>query len=118
MKLLLDEMWSPQAAVQLRERGHNVVAVLERTDLQGMNDILLFDVAQEEQRTLVTENVGDFRIVAMTAIEQGHHHHGLIFTTNSRFPRRDDRTIGRLVIALHEILTSNLDCMDREIWLS
>ncbi len=42
MKLLLDEMWSPAIAAALRERGHDVVAVAERSDLRGKPDDVIF----------------------------------------------------------------------------
>jgi Domain of unknown function (DUF5615) len=32
VKLLLDEMWSPEIAAQLRLHGHDVVAVTERLE--------------------------------------------------------------------------------------
>ena len=41
MKLLLDEMWSSDIAVQLRRRGHDVDAVAERPELRGKADSFL-----------------------------------------------------------------------------
>lgn len=54
-------MWTPDIAVQLRRRGHNVVAVAERPDLRGQPDALIFAAAQSEERAVVTENVADYR---------------------------------------------------------
>jgi hypothetical protein len=45
VKLLLDEMWPPSIAVQLRRRGHDVEAVAERADLRGQADDAVFSVA-------------------------------------------------------------------------
>ncbi len=60
MRLLLDEMFPPAVARALREQGHDVVAVLEVTDLVGASDVELFSWAQQERRAIVTENVADF----------------------------------------------------------
>ncbi len=55
MKVLLDEMFSPDVARALRERGHNAVAVIERPHLVALDDVELFAAAQNEQRGVVTE---------------------------------------------------------------
>ena len=118
MKLLLDEMWPPEIAAQLRSRGQDVVPVSERPDLRGMADTLIFSIAQIEGRTIVTENVVDYRPIAAYEIQHGHTHAGLIFTTNRRFSRHDRRTLGRLVRALGGLLSSGRDLMNVEHWLS
>jgi hypothetical protein len=56
VRLLLDEMFSPEIARQLRLRGHDVVAVLEQLELVRLLDPDVFEAAQTEQRTVVTEN--------------------------------------------------------------
>lgn len=117
MKLLLDEMWSALVAVQLRARGHDVVAVTERPDLRGKSDELVFALAQTESRVLVTDNVADYRPLLARAIQGGHAHPGVVFTTNRRFPRGDPRTVGRIVLALHELLEESPSLAHREFWL-
>jgi predicted nuclease of predicted toxin-antitoxin system len=47
LKLLIDEHYPPSIAEQLRERGHDAVAVQEEADLRGMLDP---DLLTEEQR--------------------------------------------------------------------
>lgn len=118
MKLLLDEMWPPTLAVQLRSRGHDVAAVGERPDLRGQPDVRVFAAAQTEGRALVTENVIDFRPLAAEALSRGDPHAGLIFTSNRRFPRHDPRTVGRLVAALHVLLSSGVAVAGSEYWLA
>ena len=118
MKLLLDEMWPPQTAAQLRTRGQDVVAVSERSDLRGMADTVVFGVAQLEGRAVVTENVADYRPIAAYEIQHGRTHAGLIFTANRRFPRHDRRTLGRLVRVLATLLSSGRDLMNLEHWLA
>ena len=117
MKLLLDEMWSPDIAVQLRRRGHDVDAVASRTDLRTRPDPVIWATAQHEVRVIVTENVPDFRRMALDYQRQGRVHAGLVFTNNRRFPRRDPRTTGLLVTAVLALLASPPDLTNREYWL-
>ncbi len=118
VKFLLDEMWPPDIASQLRGRGHDVHAVAERAELRGQPDSVVFVIAQTEGRAVVTENVVDYRPLAAEAISRGGSHCGLVLTSNRRFSRHDPRTVGRLVTALHELLSTDLDITDREHWLS
>jgi len=82
VKLLLDEMWSASVAVQLRRRGHDVAAVLERPDLRGQSDAAVFSAAQTEERAIVTENVIDYRPIAAAELQRSTTHCGVVFTTN------------------------------------
>ena len=118
MKLLLDEMWSPQIAQQLRNRGYDVLAVAERPDLRGAPDANVFDAAQAEGRAIVTENVPDFRFLGLGALAQRRTHAGLIFTSDRTFPRGNPRTPGRLVAALNRFLVTTSDLTNNEHWLS
>ena len=58
VKLLLDEMYPRRLAEQLRADGHDVVAVVELSDLVGRPDVTRF--ARESGRVVVTENVVDY----------------------------------------------------------
>lgn len=117
MKLLIDEMWPPQIAVQLRALGHDAIAVAESSELRSKQDTAILAFAHSDSRSVLTENVSDFRRLAAIAIARGDRHAGLIFTTNRCFPRRDSRTVGRIVIALDQLLRSGIDLNDREHWL-
>lgn len=117
LKLLLDEMWPPEIATQLQRRGHDAAAVAQRPELRGQPDGVVFTVAQAEGRTIVTENVADFRPLAAYALQQGRSHSGLIFTSNRRFPRHDRRIAGRLVSALEELLSEGPEATNLEYWL-
>lgn len=61
--LLLDENLSPRAAMELRADGHDVVHLRERGRL-GISDPEVLDLAFDEDRVLITANVGDFRRLA------------------------------------------------------
>ena len=115
---MLDEMWASALAVQLRSRGLDAIAVLDRPDLRGKPDDVVFAVAQEEERTIVTENVRDFRMLADDALRSGHSHFGLVYTTNRTFPRHDPRTAGRLVIALVTLERDGVASNNLEHWLA
>lgn len=107
MKLLLDEMYPPAVAEQLRARGHDVVSVHDPDyrRLEGAPDEEIFAAALVEERALVTENVPDFRRLEADALARGEAHATLVFTSNRQFPRGERGTIGRLVEALDELLT-------------
>lgn len=108
MKLLLDELYAKQIAEQLRERGHDVVAVKERPDLEGLKDEELFPLAAAEQRALVTENWPDFDRLLRDATESGTTHYGVLFTSRRQLPRSRD-TIGLYVRVLDDFLRRHRD---------
>ncbi|MDE0653279.1 MAG: DUF5615 family PIN-like protein [bacterium] len=116
MKLLLDEMWAPAIATALRERGHDVVAVAERSDLRGKPDEVIFAAALADARAIVTENVVDYRPLASVALRAGRTSPTLIFTSNRSHPRAARRTAGRLVLALDALLATR-ESLDGERWL-
>jgi Domain of unknown function (DUF5615) len=57
VRLLQDEIFSPAIAAELRELGHDVIAVANRTDLRSKSDEQVFAWAGGEKRWLVTEGV-------------------------------------------------------------
>jgi hypothetical protein len=103
VKLLLDEHYSPEIARQLRTRGHDVVAVAERTDLVGLRDDQLLQLMAQEHRAIMTNNVKDFMPLASRAAQRAEDHYGLLFTSDKRIPRRSD-AIGRVVDGLDAFL--------------
>ena len=120
MKLLLDEHLSPEIARQLRERGHDAIAVGERTDLRGRPDRVHFASLPEEQRVIVTRDLADFRPLLAEALRRGTPTHGLVCVP-ARFPLNRDG-IGRLVAALDALLQANPEVdaaisLGGEIWL-
>ena len=120
MKLLLDEHLTPEIARQLRERGHDVVAVGERTDLRGRPDRVHFASLPDEQRAIVTRDLGDFRPLLVEALRRGSSTCGLVCVP-ARFPLNRDG-IGRLVAALDALLKAHPEVdaavsLGGEIWL-
>lgn len=94
-RLLLDEMFSPRIAEALRQRGHDVVALVADPELRALSDPDVYDWAALQQRRVVTENVKDFRVLVATRPGPG-----VLFTSTRRFPR-SRRDLGPLVEALH-----------------
>lgn len=120
MKLLIDEMFPAQVAVVLRERhGVDAVSVRERPDLAGRADAPVFAAAQAEGRAVVTENVRDFRPIAREWEAEGKVHHGLVLTSNRRFPRVRPGTVGRLIAALAKLAkeAASEEPSNERIWL-
>jgi len=118
VKLLLDEMLSPDIAQQLRERGHDVkaIAVSEHAEL---DDSEVLDIARSQQRAVVTNNVRDFRPLHIDAVQAGGPgHYGMVFMSGSF--RRTRADIGRIVVALEAKLAAYPgleDLANAEEWL-
>jgi len=107
VKALLDEQLSPQIAALLRKAGHDVVAVADRDDLVGQSDRIIFVVASDEDRAVVTNNIKDFRPLAAEWLAKGRTHAGLILLPSSR--TRTRTAAGILAHAIEEILRAQPD---------
>ncbi len=106
MRLLLDEMYSPQIASQLRSRRHDAVSVTERPELVGRSDEQLFSAMAAEDRAIVTNNAADFVPLSQRAAAEGMGHAGLLLTSDRSLPRTK-AGIGRYVTVLDDLLTSH-----------
>ncbi len=111
MKLLLDEMYTPTIAEQLRARGHDAASIHdpEYRMLEGEPDDEVWAAAIADDRALVSENVQDFRRIEANALAHAQPVARVIFTTDRQFPRGDPATLGRLVTALDALLAANPD---------
>jgi predicted nuclease of predicted toxin-antitoxin system len=89
VKALLDEQLSPRIAELLRNRGHDVDAVVERSDLAGQTDRRILEAATAEGRAVITNNVKDFRPLAAERLAVGESHAGLILLPSTRTRTRD-----------------------------
>jgi predicted nuclease of predicted toxin-antitoxin system len=99
VRLLLDEMFSPAIAAELRALGHDVAAVADRPDLRSKSDEEVFAWASAEKRWLLTENVKDFRPIMLRALQASQPGCGLLFTSTRAFPR-SRKNPGSLIRAL------------------
>jgi hypothetical protein len=103
LRLLLDEHYSRVIAEQLRQRGHDVVAVTERPELVGLADADLFALMPAERRAIVTENWGDYQRELTNAAAYGITHFGILFTSRTRL-QRARHTSGLFVRVLDDFL--------------
>jgi len=118
---MLDEMYAPAVAAELRLRGHDVASLHDSgyAQLTGAPDTEVLAAAGREERALVTENVRDFRRLEGELLAAADSQHaGLVFTSNRQFPCGDPATTGRLVSALDALLHDSPDLRDRSIFLT
>lgn len=98
MKALLDEMFPPRLAEQLRERGHDAESLYE-LGAAGRPDHEVLRLAVEGKRAVVTEDAGDYAVLAKRYEAEGLPHHGIVLVPARRFPRTTAR-LGHLTRAL------------------
>lgn len=106
-RLLLDEMFAPRIADDLRSRGIDCRAVAEEAGLRSLGDDDVLDAAVAEARTVVTNNVADFELLRRQRASDGRAIPPLVYTSDRGFPR-DRRFIGRLVDALATAATEGV----------
>jgi Domain of unknown function (DUF5615) len=107
IQLVLDEMFSQVVAEALRERGHKVVALVERPEMRATPDEEVYAWAATKRCWLLTENVRDFQPIKLRALQTNMATAGLLFTSSRTFPRSRQH-IGPLVDALDAWLTKGL----------
>ena len=94
MRLLLDEMLSPLVAQALRDRGHDVEALVASPSYRALSDDEVMVLVREQRRALVTDNIADFRPRHYEAIVPGGPgHFGTVFLPSGY--RRSRADIGR-----------------------
>lgn len=98
-------MLPAEVAGQLRRRGHDVGAVVERGDLRGLSDLDLFERAQGEGRAVVTYNREDFLALDRQYRHEGNDHCGVVIVHPRRFPQRE-ASVGALVRSIESLLTT------------
>ena len=117
LRLLLDEHLSPTIAAQLREFGHDVMAVVE-VGLRQQLDIDVMAWAVGDRRAVVTANYQDFRRIKDVYLSRGDRHFGLVLVPRRFSLSRDG--FGRLIQALDRLLTehpSETAFESAEVWL-
>ncbi len=100
MRLLLDELVPPAVARAVRERGHDVLAVAETSDLRSRADADVLRAAIAEDRAVVTENVRDFMLLDAAVRQRGETHAGLVLILKAGLPTSHGRLVGALTLLL------------------
>lgn len=110
MRLLLDEMWTPTIALELRKRDFDVIAITEPAHAgryAGISDDQVFARAQDDGRAVVTDNIADYEQAVHDWESSRQAHHGLIYALDPPFNRhRGEGVIGQMVGALAHFLSS------------
>lgn len=114
MKLLLDEQISGKVAERLREQGQDVVAATADPSLRGLSDPDLFEVAQGQERAVITYNRADFEEIVREYAATEREHHGLVIVHPTKFPNRE---FGRLTKALAALLDAPSGGKSFVVWL-
>jgi hypothetical protein len=112
-------MLSPAIARELRERGHDVLAIAEHPGWSALSDPEVPAVARTERRAVVTNNVRDYRPLHADAITPGGAgHFGMVFMPGNY--RRTKADTGRIISALKAKLAEypgDEDLANGECWL-
>jgi predicted nuclease of predicted toxin-antitoxin system len=85
--LLLDEMLSGLIAEQLRNAGHDVLAVVTDPALVALADDQILAHATATGRALVTANIKDFMPLDARYRAASQNHAGLILVSSKTFPQ-------------------------------
>lgn len=97
----------------LRRAGHDVLALDEHLDLEGLADPGVLALAADGQRILVTFNVRDFAPLLQEWAASEQHHYGCVLVVGL-----DHRQIGAIVRRLSVLLDDGRDWRDRVVFLS
>jgi hypothetical protein len=110
MRLLLNEMWNPAIASELRRRGFDVAAINEPERAEryaGTEDALVFARAQQDRWTIVTDNVADYERARRDWEARGASHFGVVYALDPPFNRhRAESVVGLMVEALAALLAT------------
>ena len=84
-RLLLDAHLSHRHLGEpLRRRGHDVLCLDERRDLDGLADTAVMELACRSRRIFVTANHADFAPLLRDLAEAGGHHAGCVLLAGVR----------------------------------
>lgn len=76
---MLDAHVSGRAiGARLREAGHDVLAICDDRQLNGLPDPDVLELATRERRVLVTFNIRDFAVILRDWADEGREHAGCI----------------------------------------
>jgi hypothetical protein len=112
VKLLLDEHYANQIALELRTAGHDAGTVSE-LQIKHINDEALLELAASDDRALLTNNARDLIPLVGRWATCGRDHGGLLPTLDGSMPRHKG-TIGLYVHTLRAIMEASAGPRARE----
>jgi len=101
VRLLLDAMFPPRLAEELRNRAIDAIAAVEDPDLRAAPDAELLERAADDSRVLVTENVRDFAVLHSQWMARDRNHPGILLVSTRTYPYNQAR-LGRLLAAIEQ----------------
>ena len=108
MRLLLDANLSgPRIAGPLRDDGHDVVALSEHVEWEGLADPEVLALAAIEERILVTRPSRDFAPLLRAWAEAGRSHGGCVLVWTLRH-----HEFGPILVGLRRLLAERPDQSD------
>jgi hypothetical protein len=116
VRLLLDvHLSGPVVGGALREGGHDVLAADQSPELRELEDLALLWLARNENRVIITSNIGDFMEHVTEWAQAGQSHAGVIMVS---FQVKKER-FGLLIRSIEGLLenTSQEQWTDRIRWL-
>jgi hypothetical protein len=115
LRILLDADVSSRALVRiLTGRGYDVVAAGLVEELKQLDDPILFAVAQEQRRLVLTHNTHDFPDILREWADAGRRHHGCII---SAVPTNAYREMEQRLERWFRLCPSPDDWIDRAVFL-
>ena len=108
MRLLLDAHVSGRVVGRhLREQGHDVLALDEHKNLEGLDDPDVLELATKEGRVLLTHNVKDFPDILRDWADEAREHAGCIILVGIQLSQ-----FGQLIRSIEAALASTQDQQD------
>ncbi len=111
MKLLLDENISPKVAEELARKGGLDACHVRDRGLLAATDAEVLERAYDEDRVLVTANVGDFLKLARARDV----HPGIVLLEDGALPRAEQLRLLRLAAAAISQLG---DLLNKVVWVA
>ena len=108
MRLLLDAHLSGRVVGRhLREQGHDILALDEHRNLEGLDDPEVLELATQEGRILLTHNVKDFPEILRDWADEGREHTGCILVVGIQLAQ-----FGQLIRSIEVALACAPDPQD------
>ncbi len=117
MRLLLDAHISGRTVGRaLADGGHDVRAIDSESELEGLADPEVLELAVGEGRVLVTANIRDFEPLLRERAGEGRSHAGVILVPSSV----RNESFGVLISGIERVLagTDQAQWVDRVEWIS